>query len=183
MSITINCHYLLSLFTIVIYYHYSLSLFTLMIYYYNYLFHYYGWWWWWCWRRLRKVNSLPAGSAPVQLWSQHKPSACRRHGQVGGGLTLIDAPWEIQHFGTQNNGDLNYNSLVGVSMDVHVCCHDLSCLRQNPQALRISETERNQQLQHLTKTCADLAESNRGWDIRCNCFNTCNEWHKWAYGW
>ena len=43
--------------------------------------------------------------------------------QVGGGLTLIDAPWEIQHFGAQNNGDLNYNSLVGVSMDVHVCCH------------------------------------------------------------
>eukprot|EP00434_Breviolum_minutum_P022771 symbB.v1.2.020089.t2/scaffold1672.1/size106478/1 len=30
------------------------------------------------------------------------------------------------------------------------------------EALRISETERNQQLQHLTKTCADLAESNRG---------------------
>ena len=40
----------------------------------------------------------------------------------------------------------------------------LSFLRQNPQALRISDTERNQQLQHLTKTCADLAESNRGWD-------------------
>jgi len=30
------------------------------------------------------------------------------------------------------------------------------------EALRISDTERNQQLQHLSKTCADLAESNRG---------------------
>ena len=41
--------------------------------------------------------------------------------------------------------------------------------RCSVQALRISDTERNQQLQHLSKTCADLAESNRGWDIRCNC--------------